>query len=36
MTPLLDREWWRTLRSRLESELDQDSIVIRSSSIEML
>lgn len=36
MTDQLDRVWWRALGARLESQLDQQSIVIRSSNIDML
>ena len=36
MSDTLDREWWRTLRVRLEQQLDQESIVIRASNISML
>jgi hypothetical protein len=36
MTDQLEHEWWRTLRARLEHQLNQQSIVIRSSKIEML
>jgi hypothetical protein len=36
MVEQLDRTWWRSLAARLESQLDQQSIVIRSSRIELL
>ena len=32
----LQAEWWRALRHRLERALDQESIIIRASAIEML
>ena len=36
MTEELDADWWRDLRTKLEEQLDQDLIVIRSTSIELL
>jgi hypothetical protein len=32
----LQAEWWRALRHRLEQALNQESIIIRASAIEML
>jgi hypothetical protein len=36
MVERLEREWWRSLRARLESRLGQDEVVIRASPIERL
>ena len=36
MAQALDRPWWRELRERLEQDLDQEEVVIRSHAIERL
>jgi hypothetical protein len=36
MTTNLKREWWSTLRARLEADFDQDEIVIRATTIERI
>ncbi|MBW9089691.1 hypothetical protein JNB91_17870 [Rhizobium wenxiniae] len=36
MTEHLDRDWWRDYRERLERQLAQDEIVIRTTQIDRL
>lgn len=36
MTEELDRDWWRAFRARLEKQLRQDTIVIRTHESERL
>jgi hypothetical protein len=36
MTKKLDRVWWQSFRKRLEAEMDQSEIVVRSYLIERL
>ena len=36
VTDVLQSEWWRELRHRLERELDQESILVRAMAIQML
>lgn len=36
MTDTLDRQWWSDLRQRLEGELEQEAILIRSHAVETL
>jgi hypothetical protein len=36
VTPALDHSWWIALRSRLERELEQESIHLRAIAIELL
>lgn len=36
MTDALDRDWWHALRARLEAQLRQDTIVIRTHDTEIL
>ena len=36
MADELDREWWRTFRTRLETLFRQDQVLIRASSIEVI
>jgi hypothetical protein len=36
MTEALDRTWWHALRLRLEQDLAQDFLIVRSQAIEIL
>jgi hypothetical protein len=36
MTDALDRGWWRAFRTRLEAQLRQDTIIIRTQVSELL
>ncbi len=36
MADQLDRAWWRAYRQRLESRFRQETIIVRSSQIELL
>lgn len=36
MTEVLDRDWWRSFRERLERRFRQDEIVIRGQTVERL
>ena len=36
VTDQLEAEWWRSLRHRLERDLEQESVLIRAMEIQML
>ena len=36
MTDVLDRDWWRAYRHKLQRRFDQDEILIRASTVERL
>jgi len=36
MSETIDAEYWRTLRGRLERQLEQESIVIRTHKLDLL
>ena len=36
MTEAIDRDWWKAFREKLESDLEQQELVIRSHAIERL